>query len=381
MEQYAAEQLALFATNNPLYYYEGENKIHIKIESRKILDDANNRRNATSSSNNNSIPRQLIESSLLHIIVRVYSPAEYVQIRLKYLANAFGDQLEFVKGNQQKNKVRDHASNEFVTVKSKAPIWHLYLSPKVGKLLRGMIFPGFIEIDTPSGKIRLKYIIRPNSELMENDKMIICEGACITPGRRCVRSGMNAERVNCRENFSLTACWLVVGEFSVFSPIFRGRLEEEAGGYTGTRVHQSLRDCNAARALACWLDCGLPEDNAQCMRTSAHSSSSSIQLQQQATSKTAGAGAMRRVLRVLTARAAVASRASVVTPGNSRKSQLGRGVRLLGFWALGRHAAPEKALQKKKDKSKNRACCALGASEIVQPQPHRHLARAYRPHG
>eukprot|EP00962_Isochrysis_galbana_P042161 scaffold15682_cov131-Isochrysis_galbana.AAC.2 len=39
MEQYAAEQLALFATNNPLYYYEGENKIHIKIESRKILDD------------------------------------------------------------------------------------------------------------------------------------------------------------------------------------------------------------------------------------------------------------------------------------------------------------------------------------------------------
>jgi len=52
----------------------------------------------------------LIESSLLHIIVRVYSPAEYVQIRLKYLANAFGDQLEFVKGNQQKNKVRDHAS-------------------------------------------------------------------------------------------------------------------------------------------------------------------------------------------------------------------------------------------------------------------------------
>eukprot|EP00962_Isochrysis_galbana_P011699 scaffold3299_cov116-Isochrysis_galbana.AAC.4 len=28
MEQYAAEQLALFATNNPLYYYEGENKIH-----------------------------------------------------------------------------------------------------------------------------------------------------------------------------------------------------------------------------------------------------------------------------------------------------------------------------------------------------------------
>eukprot|EP00962_Isochrysis_galbana_P009030 scaffold2507_cov122-Isochrysis_galbana.AAC.21 len=63
MEQYAAEQLALFATNNPLYYYEGENKIHIKIESRKILDDANNRRNATSSSNNNSIPRQLIESN------------------------------------------------------------------------------------------------------------------------------------------------------------------------------------------------------------------------------------------------------------------------------------------------------------------------------
>eukprot|EP00962_Isochrysis_galbana_P019353 scaffold5639_cov100-Isochrysis_galbana.AAC.1 len=87
MEQYAAEQLALFATNNPLYYYEGENKIHIKIESRKILDDANNKRNASSSSNNNSILRQLIESSLLHIIVRVYSPAEYVQIRLKYLAN------------------------------------------------------------------------------------------------------------------------------------------------------------------------------------------------------------------------------------------------------------------------------------------------------
>jgi hypothetical protein len=27
-----------------------------------------------------------------------------------------------------------------------------------------MIFPGFIEIDTPFGKIRLKYIIRPNSE-------------------------------------------------------------------------------------------------------------------------------------------------------------------------------------------------------------------------
>jgi len=26
------------------------------------------------------------------------------------------------------------------------------------------------------GKIRLKHIIRPNSELMENDKMIICEG-------------------------------------------------------------------------------------------------------------------------------------------------------------------------------------------------------------
>eukprot|EP00962_Isochrysis_galbana_P021894 scaffold6474_cov139-Isochrysis_galbana.AAC.5 len=25
---------------------------------------------------------------------------------------------------------------------------------------------------------------------------------------------------------------------------------------------------------------------------------------------------------------------------NSRKSQLGRGVRLLGFWALGRHAVP-----------------------------------------
>eukprot|EP00962_Isochrysis_galbana_P037485 scaffold13144_cov116-Isochrysis_galbana.AAC.1 len=176
MEQYAAEQLALFATNNPLYYYEGENKIHIKIECRKILDDANNRRNATSSSNNNSIPRQLIESSLLHIIVRVYSPAEYVLIRLKHLANAFGDQLEFVKGNQQKNKVRDHASQQFVTVKSKAPIWHLYLSPKVGKQLRGMILPGFIEIDTPFGKIRLKYIVRPNSELMENDKMIICEG-------------------------------------------------------------------------------------------------------------------------------------------------------------------------------------------------------------
>eukprot|EP00962_Isochrysis_galbana_P041583 scaffold15313_cov132-Isochrysis_galbana.AAC.3 len=27
-------------------------------------------------------------------------------------------------------------------------------------------------------------------------------------------------------------------------------------------------------------------------------------------------------------------------PSNSRKSQLGRGVRLLGFWALGRHAVP-----------------------------------------
>jgi len=39
-----------------------------------------------------------------------------------------------------------------------------------------MILPGFIEIDTPFGKIRLKYIVRPNSELMENDKMIICEG-------------------------------------------------------------------------------------------------------------------------------------------------------------------------------------------------------------
>jgi len=41
MEQYAAEQLALFATNNPLYYYDGKNnKIHSKIECRKILDDA-----------------------------------------------------------------------------------------------------------------------------------------------------------------------------------------------------------------------------------------------------------------------------------------------------------------------------------------------------
>eukprot|EP00962_Isochrysis_galbana_P022214 scaffold6612_cov114-Isochrysis_galbana.AAC.3 len=35
---------------------------------------------------------------------------------------------------------------------------------------------GNIEFDTPFGKIRLKYIIRPNFELMENDTMILCEG-------------------------------------------------------------------------------------------------------------------------------------------------------------------------------------------------------------
>jgi hypothetical protein len=88
-----------------------------------------------------------------------------------------GAELVFVKGNQQKNKMGDTTSNALVTVKFKAPIWHLYFAPKVGTSLRGMIFPPYLKVLTHKGEfIDLKYIVRPNSELMEGDKMIICEG-------------------------------------------------------------------------------------------------------------------------------------------------------------------------------------------------------------
>jgi hypothetical protein len=172
-EKYAAEQLTLFAINNPMHYTDPNSgiNVNITIKSRKILEDK-----ANSASGSNSIPRTLIETSLLHIIVRVYTPEIYLLIRLKFLAVALGEELEFVKGNQRKNKVRDATSSEMVTIKSKSPIWHLYFTPKAGATLRGMKFPPYPKVYTRQGFIDLKYIVRPNSELMEGDKMIICEG-------------------------------------------------------------------------------------------------------------------------------------------------------------------------------------------------------------
>jgi hypothetical protein len=63
-----------------------------------------------------------------------------------------------------------------VTVKSKSPIWHLYHTRKAGASLRGMKFPPYLKVYTRQGFIDLKYIVRPNSELIEGDKLIICEG-------------------------------------------------------------------------------------------------------------------------------------------------------------------------------------------------------------
>jgi hypothetical protein len=174
MELYAAEQLALYGATNQLTYTDPTSgrTVKIIIQCRKILEEA-----AKQGASSSSIPRALIEASLLHIIVRVYSPEHFVLIRLKFLAVAMGGELEFVKGNQQKNKIRDATSNELVTVKSKAPIWHLYFAPKVGTSLRGMAFPAYLKVLTHTGEfIELKYIVRPNSELMEGDQMIICEG-------------------------------------------------------------------------------------------------------------------------------------------------------------------------------------------------------------
>eukprot|EP00962_Isochrysis_galbana_P055818 scaffold27604_cov141-Isochrysis_galbana.AAC.5 len=69
--------------------------------------------------------------------------------------------------------------------------------------------------------------------------------------------------------------------------------------------------------------------------------------------------------------------ASAHPPSNSRKSQLGRGVRLLGFWALGRHAVPSICTGKtigrvfSKDHPIFGTCCAgwsesaLGASGLA----------------
>jgi hypothetical protein len=91
----------------------------------QILEEANNNR----ANNSRSIPRQLLDSSLLHVIVRIFSVLELRQIRLKYLSTSMAPQLDFVKANQKKNKVRDVATNTLVTVKSKAPIFHLYFAP------------------------------------------------------------------------------------------------------------------------------------------------------------------------------------------------------------------------------------------------------------
>jgi hypothetical protein len=173
-EKYAAEQLTLFAINNPMHYTDPNSgiNVNITIKSRKILEDK-----ANSASGSNSIPRTLIETSLLHIIVRVYTLEVYLLIRLKFLAVAQAEELQFVKGNQQKNKVRDATSSEMVAVKSKSLIWHLYYTPKAGATLRGMKFPPYLlKVYTRFGFIDLKYIVRANSELMEGDKMIICEG-------------------------------------------------------------------------------------------------------------------------------------------------------------------------------------------------------------
>jgi hypothetical protein len=82
MDAYAAEQLALACITNPLTYTEGRRSIRLRVECRRILEEANNNR----ANNSRSIPRQLLDSSLLHVIVRIASVSELRQIRLKYLA-------------------------------------------------------------------------------------------------------------------------------------------------------------------------------------------------------------------------------------------------------------------------------------------------------
>jgi hypothetical protein len=53
----------------------------------------------------------------------------------------------------------------------------MYYAPRIGASLYGMDFPPYLKVLTPKGTyLQLKYIMRPNSELMENNKMVICEG-------------------------------------------------------------------------------------------------------------------------------------------------------------------------------------------------------------
>jgi hypothetical protein len=98
MEAYAAERLALACITNPLTYTEGQRIIHL----RRILEEANNNR----ANNSRSIPRQLLNSSLLHVIVRIFSVSELRQIRLKYLATSMSPELDYVKGQVQPTKAR-----------------------------------------------------------------------------------------------------------------------------------------------------------------------------------------------------------------------------------------------------------------------------------
>jgi hypothetical protein len=86
MEAHAAEQLALACITNPLTYTVGQRIIRLRVECRRILEEANNNR----ANNSRYIPRQLLDSSLLHVIVRIFSVSELRQIRLKYLASSMG---------------------------------------------------------------------------------------------------------------------------------------------------------------------------------------------------------------------------------------------------------------------------------------------------
>jgi hypothetical protein len=94
MEQYAAEQLVIWnnTANNKIRWVEEGITYFSRIECRRIMDSFNEAR-TTSASSSSSIPRQLVETALLHIIVRIYNPFEMLLIRLKYLAVAMGPQL------------------------------------------------------------------------------------------------------------------------------------------------------------------------------------------------------------------------------------------------------------------------------------------------
>jgi len=122
-------------------------------------------------------PARTIESQLIHFVIRLYSPWEARNLKMRHFVEGlllFG--FEVLKCNREKNKLR--VQGESMVVDSYKPIFHLYanINTRTQKII-GINYPTHINVkyhDKPL--LRVGYIVRDSEPLMFKGKLAIDGG-------------------------------------------------------------------------------------------------------------------------------------------------------------------------------------------------------------